>query len=153
MTGSKRRLRGVSRFVWDHEITKQALRSWCDTIAPHWALDDLLTQDWEPHLQVLREQGLMQDLQDDLEPLVFLDRQNPQAPRWLPGSQDLSPSERLNWFDELLKRYYPTSKEWPPTDDASTRTRYVLESLYLMYHDMLTGMLPERCSGIDDQNL
>jgi hypothetical protein len=87
--------------------------------------------------------GSLDNLQDDLEPLVFLDRGNPEPPPWLPESKKLSPSERLAWFDELLKRYYPTSKMWPPQDDRNARMLNVLTSLYRMYQDGLIGMLPE----------
>jgi hypothetical protein len=110
---------------------------------PHWAIDDLLNRDWEQFLPKLREVGSLDNLQDDLEPLVFLDRGNPEPPPWLPESKKLSPSERLAWFDELLKRYYPTSKMWPPQDDRNARMLNVLTSLYRMYQDGLIGMLPE----------
>jgi hypothetical protein len=101
--------------------------------------------------------GLTSRKYTDHDPLLFqLDRQNPQLPPWLPedwgpNGRPLTPVERVEWFDELLRRDYGTSSEWPPNDDADTRRREIVMCLYRMYIDMITGALQEPSFLVDKQ--
>jgi hypothetical protein len=116
-------------------------------VAPHWAIADLLDEgaDLDALAQEAVEQGLTSKLYTDHDPLLFLDRNHPELPPWLPEDygRPLSPEERLAWFDELLRRDYGPSATWPPTDDTNTRRREVTMCLYRMYLDRITGILPE----------
>jgi hypothetical protein len=125
-------------------------------VAPHWAIKDLL--DERVNLDALAEEavkeGLTSELYTDHDPLLFLvDRDNPQLPPWVPAEygRPLSPVERVEWFDQLLRRDYGTSSGWPPTSDANTRRREVTMCLYRMYLDRVTGMLPEPSFVLDEQ--
>ncbi len=115
---------------------------------PHWAVDDLLNQDLDANVEVLRGEGLVfAHFITDHDPVLFLNWRHPEAPPWLAGAEGLSPLERLNLFDKLLRHYYPTGDDWPPTDDVDTRRLEVLRCVYLMYHDTVIGMPPPPLSS------
>lgn len=120
-------------------------------VAPHWAIADLLADgvNLDALAQEAVEEGLTAHMFTDHDPLLFLcDRENPQLPPWLPedwgpNGRPLTPVERVEWFDQLLRRDYGTSSRWPPTDDVDTRRRETAMCLYRIYIDIMTGALQE----------
>jgi hypothetical protein len=124
-------------------------------VAPHWAIADLLDErvDLDALAQKAVDNGLTSMLYTDHDPLLFLDRGNPQLPPWLPAGYDppLTPVEMVEWFDQLLRREYGTSRGWPPNDDVDTRRREIVMCLYRMYIDMITGALQEPSFLVDRQ--
>lgn len=120
-------------------------------VAAHWALAELLDEqvDLDPLAQEAVEQGLTSRMITDHDPLLFLlDREHPDLPPWLPedwgpNGRQLTPVEKVEWFDELLRREYGTSNGWPPSDDIDTRRQEVVLCLYRMYIDLTNGALPK----------
>jgi hypothetical protein len=120
-------------------------------VAAHWAIAALLDRrgDLDALAQEPVEAGLTSHMMTDHDPLLFLlDRVNPQLPPWLPrdwgpNGRPLSPVEMVEWFDELLKRDYGPSSGWPPKDDVETRRQEIVKCLYVMYNDLVSGILPK----------
>jgi hypothetical protein len=118
-----------------------------DHQAPHWAIQVLLTPrlDLDGMVRDVESEGLPDWVESAYEALDCMTLGSGQIPTWLPHKWydlDLSPDQRLAWFDELMRSYYPFSEEWPPPTDPNVAARLVLRSLLLMYHDRLTGALP-----------
>ena len=113
---------------------------------PHWALSLLAEQDLEQFLPDLEREDLLEGLESEFDPVASVVADPSLPPAWLPEEVEghpLSPSEKLRWFDELLKQYSSSSKIWPPQGDKNSKTRTVLLSLYRMYRDRNTDMLPK----------
>ena len=110
----------------------------------HWALEWLASLDLDPYLEELRLEGLLDNLSEEYQPIAGVGLKPPEpVPLWFPQEfqgRALSQSERLAWFDELLKLYCDSPLTWPLTDEKNMKTRRLLKSMYLMYHERGTGL-------------
>jgi len=153
---AKRRMPAVEKHFRSIAGQSREAPSVKQSVAPHWAIADLLDErvDLDALAEEAVKEGLTSKLYTDHDPLLFLlDRNNPQLPPWLPAEygRPLTPVERVEWFDQLLRRDYGTSSGWPPTVDPNTRRREVTMCLYRMYLDRITGMLPAPSFVLDEK--
>jgi hypothetical protein len=155
--GAKRLMPDIENYfqsmTWSRKVTFGG-------VAPHWAIAELSNEG--VNLDALAQEGV--DFAEDEQrselwienaPLLFLDGPTPGLPDWLPEKygRRLSPVERVEWFDQLLRFYWqqqrdlvndhPTSPNWPPVGDKNARLRELTISLYLMYFDAIAGHLPK----------